>query len=164
MKIKLNLLIVFTAIDCSAPAQSPKAYTTNYGEDYISVIEIIEKVADIQTGEKPYGIAGAPNGKTIAVSNEDSHTVSINNAVTSPVAPEYSAKLGLYRMVFRSTGAVGDKIRRLSKRGSKVRVGGITRIRQRFQKSDQVTFSLSSELFAALDVSGLRRTHNELAL
>lgn len=73
------LLIGVITIGCKTQAQSPKAYITNYGENYISVIDIQQKgkIADIKTGKKPHGVAISPDGKTIAVSNEGDNTVSI---------------------------------------------------------------------------------------
>lgn len=79
MKTNMILLLGTIAIGFNTLAQSPKAYINNYGEDYISVIDIHQKgkIADIKTGMKPHGVAISSDGKTIAVSNEGDNTVSI---------------------------------------------------------------------------------------
>jgi len=61
----------------SDAARTVRAYVTNFGGDGISVIDPArgELVASIKTGAKPHGVAIAPDGKTVYVSNEGDGTL-----------------------------------------------------------------------------------------
>ncbi|HAM10186.1 MAG TPA: hypothetical protein DCP74_07905, partial [Bacteroidales bacterium] len=70
--------ILFLLLSIGVYSQTSKAYITNYGDNFISVVDIQtkQKIADITTGNKPHGVAVSPDGNLIAVSNEGDNTVS----------------------------------------------------------------------------------------
>ncbi|MEZ5042136.1 MAG: hypothetical protein R2828_19720 [Saprospiraceae bacterium] len=84
MNRKIILTTAIALISKVLFAQTPKAYITNYGSDFISVVDIQknQKIADIKTGNKPHGTAVSHDGNWIAVSNEGYNTVSIISAQT----------------------------------------------------------------------------------
>ncbi|HVS61892.1 MAG TPA: hypothetical protein VMT85_00180 [Thermoanaerobaculia bacterium] len=59
--------------------RSVRAYVTNFGGDGISVIDpsAHRLVAEVATGDKPHGVAIAPDGTAVYVSNEGSGTLSV---------------------------------------------------------------------------------------
>ena len=62
-------------------AQAPRwrAYVTNFDGDGISVVDLTTRsaVASVKTGRKPHGVAVAPDGSSVFVSNEADGTLSI---------------------------------------------------------------------------------------
>lgn len=65
------------------PEKAVRAYVTNYAGDGISVIDPYRGtvVAEIPTGTKPHGVAVAPDGTAVYVSNEGDGTLSIIDPV-----------------------------------------------------------------------------------
>ena len=57
MKNKIILTTAIALISTVLFAQTPKAYITNFGDSFISVVDIQknQKIADIKTGSKPHG-------------------------------------------------------------------------------------------------------------
>lgn len=79
MRREIILTTAIALIGSVLFAQTPKAYITNYGSDFISVIDIQknQKITDIKTGNKPHGVAVSPDGKFAVVSNTSSNDASI---------------------------------------------------------------------------------------
>ena len=63
----------------SAPGQAIRAYITNFEGDGVSVIDTSQSqvIAQIRTGVKPHGVAIAPNGEAVYVSNESDGTLTV---------------------------------------------------------------------------------------
>ena len=84
---------VQAADESSLSAQAVRAYVTNFGGNGISVVDPVRGVlvANIATGEKPHGVAIAPNGRAVYVSNEGSGTVSVIDPATNKVTATWKA-------------------------------------------------------------------------
>lgn len=71
----------------AAQGQTWRAYVTNFDGDGISVVDLAGRtiIATVKTGRKPHGVAVAPDGSSIFVSNEADGTLTIIDAVRHQV-------------------------------------------------------------------------------
>jgi len=106
MKSKIILTTAIALISTVLFAQTPKAYITNYGSDFISVIDIQknQKFSEVITGSKPHGVAVSPDGSWIAVSNEGDNTVSIISAADNKVKQTISVGKTPHQLSFSIDG------------------------------------------------------------
>ena len=106
MNKKIILTTAIALISTVLFAQTPKAYITNYGSDFISVVDIQknQKITDIKTGNKPHGTAVSPDGNWIAVSNEGDNTVSIISATDNKVKQTISVGKTPHQLSFSIDG------------------------------------------------------------
>jgi len=101
MKHRISVLCVIAAsvisgLLGSAQSLAQYAYITNQGSDTVSVVDVQGKqrgypdvIATIPVGHMPYGVAVAPDGSKVYVTNEGSGSVSViatnSNTVTSTI-------------------------------------------------------------------------------
>jgi YVTN family beta-propeller protein len=78
--------------DVEGRASANRAFVTNFGGDGVSVIDLenTRLVTHIKTGSLPHGVAIAPDGKAVYVSNEGDGTLtvidSVRNAAVATIA------------------------------------------------------------------------------
>ena len=76
----LSLLFSLGAMSFNVHASESRlrAYVTNFEGEKISVIDLLEQkeIAQITTGQKPHGVAIAPDGSDVFVTNEGDGTLS----------------------------------------------------------------------------------------
>jgi YVTN family beta-propeller protein len=89
----LSLLFSFGAMSFNAHASEfrLRAYVTNFEGEKVSVIDLLDQkeIAQITTGQKPHGVAIAPDGSEVFVTNEGDGTLSFidpkENKVTETI-------------------------------------------------------------------------------
>lgn len=87
MKRKISLTSAIAILSAAIFALTPKAYITNYGDNFISVIDIQknQKITDITTGKKTHGVTISPDGIWMSVSNEGENSDSNMSAADNLV-------------------------------------------------------------------------------
>lgn len=92
MKEHLHLSAVFAVVflvcemivlGVTSSIAQETVYVTNFGSDFVSLIDVHsnKRVADIQTGKKPHGVAVTPDGRKVYVTNEGDNTATVIDAV-----------------------------------------------------------------------------------
>ncbi|MBI5246223.1 MAG: beta-propeller fold lactonase family protein [Elusimicrobia bacterium] len=89
--LPLLMSLVLIAVDGQAAESRLRAYVTNFEGEKISVIDVEgrKEIAQITTGQKPHGVAIAPDGSEVFVTNEGDGTLSFidpkENKVTATI-------------------------------------------------------------------------------